>query len=269
MYGVRVRIFLDIGAHFGETLEEVLKEKYAFDRIICFEPSVTCLERLEQFAQKDSRVEVLQKGLSNSTGVEKLYNAGKLNGSIFLDGDLSNQKSESIKLVDASTWYSENIEKDDFVVIKTNCEGSEVQIVDSFLKGGTFEHFYSLLITFDIRDYPSLAYQEIEIRKRLEATSFVNFCFSDDVMIGPTHEKRIENWLTLFGVDLPNQSLDDLRKEFSKNLIKFSSKSGKITRLEISLKRFFNYQHYPAFIKNFFRLIKRLLRLNRERSIDH
>jgi len=264
-----VRIFLDIGAHIGETLEEVLKEKYAFDRIICFEPSKTCLESLEKYSERDSRVEVLQIGLSNATCVQKLYNSGELNGSIFSDGESLEKNSESINLVDASAWYSENISEDDFVVIKTNCEGSEVKIVDSFLKGNTFEHFYSLLITFDIRDYPSLAYQEIEIRKRLKATSFVNFCFSDDVMIGPTHEKRIENWLTLFGVDLPNQSLDDLRKKFSKNLIKFSSKSGKFTRLEISLKRFFNYQHYPAFIKNFFRLFKRFLRLNRERSIDH
>lgn len=263
-----MRIFLDIGAHFGETLEEVLKEKYAFDRIICFEPSKTCMESLEKFAKKDSRVEILQIGLSNRTGTEKLYNAGELNGSIFAEEDGLDKNSESISLIDASSWYSKNISKDDFVVIKTNCEGSEVNIVDSFLKGNAFEHFFSLLITFDIRDYPSLAHQEIEIRKRLKSTNFVNFCFSDDVMIGPSHKKRIENWLTSFGVDKPDKSADDLRQAFSKNFLKFSSKSGKFTRLEISLKRVFMYQHLPAFIKNFLRLIKRLLKLNRERSLD-
>ena len=87
-------------------------------------------------------------------------------------------------------------------------------------------------------------------------------------MIGPTHEKRIENWLTLFGVDLPDKSMSDLKKEFSRNFIKFSSKSGRLIRLEISLKKLFNYQHFPNFIKNFLRLIKRLLKLNRERSLD-
>lgn len=263
-----MRIFLDIGAHIGETLEEVLKEKYAFDRIICFEPSKTCLESLEKYAERDSRVEILQIGLSNATCVQKLYNSGELNGSIFSDGESLDKNSESINLVDASSWYSENISEDDFVVIKTNCEGSEVKIVDSFLNGNTFEHFYSLLITFDIRDYPSLSHQEIEIRSRLKATGFINFCFSDDVMIGPTHEKRIENWLTLFGVDLPDKSMSDLKKEFSRNFIKFSSKSGRLIRLEISLKKLFNYQHFPNFIKNFLRLIKRLLKLNRERSLD-
>lgn len=263
-----MRIFLDIGAHIGETLEEVLKEKYAFDRVICFEPSKSCLESLEKYAERDSRVEILQIGLSNITCVQKLYNSGELNGSIFSDGETSDKNSESINLVDASAWYSKNISEDDFVVIKTNCEGSEVKIVDSFLKGSTFEHFYSLLITFDIRDYPSLSHQEIAIRKRLKATGFINFCFSDDVMIGPTHEKRIENWLTSFGVDLPDKSMSDLKKEFLRNFIKFSSKSGRFTRLEISLKKLFNYQHFPSFLKNFLRLIKRLLKLNRERSLD-
>jgi len=263
-----LRIFLDIGAHLGETLKEVSKEKYAFDRIICFEPSKSCIETLEIFAANDPRVEVLQIGLSNITGIEKLYNSGELNGSIFAEDNSEDMNSESISLVDASTWYSKNISPDDFVVIKTNCEGSEVNIVDSFLNGNTFNHFYSLLITFDIRDYPSLAHQEVEIRKRLKATNFVNFCFSDDIMIGPTHEKRIENWLTSFGIDMPQKSQRDLREEFKENFIKFSSKSGKLARLEISLKRIFMYQRLPNFMKNLLRLIKRMLKLNRERSLD-
>ena len=45
-----MRIFLDIGAHTGETLNEVLKEKYAFDRVICFEPSNICMPSLKKYA---------------------------------------------------------------------------------------------------------------------------------------------------------------------------------------------------------------------------
>jgi len=33
------KVFLDIGAHLGETLSEIRKEQYGFDRIVCFEPS--------------------------------------------------------------------------------------------------------------------------------------------------------------------------------------------------------------------------------------
>jgi hypothetical protein len=154
------------------------------------------------------------------------------------------------------------------VVIKTNCEGSEVNIVDSFLNGGTFKYFYSLLITFDIRDYPSLAYKEVEIRKRLKASGYKNFCFSDNMMIGPTHEKRIENWLTSFGVDLPKESTEQLQKQFDASFIKFPKKSGILVRAEIAMKRISRYQSLPSLVKKLLQFIKRLLRMNRERSLD-
>ena len=138
----------------------------------------------------------------------------------------------------------------DFVVIKTNCEGSEVDIIDSFLKGNTFNYFYTLLITFDIRDYPSMAYKELEIRRRLKASGYINFCFSDDMMIGPTHEKRIENWLTSFGVDLPSVSVEDL-----KNLDLFEDIENIITLIE-----------WPQIIEN---KPKNLIELKFEYAKDH
>ena len=262
-----MRVFLDIGAHTGETLNEVLKEKYAFDRIVCFEPSETCLDSLNEYVARDSRVEIHQIGLSNSSGQQTLYNPGELNGSIFSEEENLSDTQESITLVDAHTWYSENLDPSDFVVIKTNCEGSEVNIVDSFLKGDTFQYFYTLLVTFDIRDYPSLAYQEIEIRQRLKSSGHKNFCFSDNMMIGPTHEKRIENWLSSFGVDCPAESIDQLEQRFNKNFVKFSRKSGTFVRLEIAVKRAFQYQSLPVPVKKFLQLLKRLLRMNRERSV--
>lgn len=33
-----MRIFLDVGAHDGQTLAEVLKPEYRFDRVYAFEP---------------------------------------------------------------------------------------------------------------------------------------------------------------------------------------------------------------------------------------
>ena len=263
-----MRIFLDIGAHTGETLNEVLKEKYAFDRVICFEPSNICMPSLKKYADLDSRVEIQQIGLSNVDGKEVLYNPGELNGSIFHEENAISNSSESITLVDAHSWYSENLNPSDFVVIKTNCEGSEVNIIDSFLKGHTFKNFYSLLITFDIRDYPSQAYKEVEIRQRLKNSGYKNFCFSDDVMIGPTHEERIANWLKNFGIDQPLKSSEELKEEFNINFIKFSNKTGILVRAEIKLKRIFKYQSLPSPVKRLLQFLKRLLRLNRERSLE-
>ncbi len=262
-----MRIFLDIGAHTGETLNEVLKEKYAFDRVICFEPSNVCIPSLKKYADLDSRVEIQQIGLSNIDGEETLYNPGELNGSIFHEEHDISDFHEPITLVDAHSWYLKNLNLSDFVVIKTNCEGSEVNIIDSFLNGHTFKNFYSLLITFDIRDYPSQAYKELEIRKRLKISGYKNFCFSDDVMIGPTHEQRIANWLETFGIDQPLKSPEKLKEEFGTNFTKFSQKTGMLVRAEIKIKRIFKYQSLPSPVKKILQFFKRVLRLNRERSL--
>jgi hypothetical protein len=44
-----VKVFLDVGAHLGETLEAALDPRYAFDRIYCFEPAQTCRAQLEAY----------------------------------------------------------------------------------------------------------------------------------------------------------------------------------------------------------------------------
>ena len=47
-----MKIFIDIGAHIGQTLHEVSKEKYAFDKIVCFEPSSLCWDELKKLLWK-------------------------------------------------------------------------------------------------------------------------------------------------------------------------------------------------------------------------
>ena len=34
------------------------------------------------------------------------------------------EAAETIKLQDANEWFQNNVNKDDFIVVKTNCEGS-------------------------------------------------------------------------------------------------------------------------------------------------
>jgi hypothetical protein len=127
------------------------------------------------------------------------------------------------------------------------------------------KNIYSFLITFDIRHYKEFQHREIEIRKRLQKEELKNFCFSDNVMIGISHEKRIENWLTLFGIDSQIKDVDLLRKLHEKEFLKYSSKSGYFPRWEIRIKRIFNYENFPDWIKNALRFLKRMLGLNRER----
>tara|TARA_A100001011_G_C14162235_1_gene778789 strand:- start:263 stop:1078 length:816 start_codon:yes stop_codon:yes gene_type:complete len=271
-----MKIFLDIGSHIGETLFEVSKEKYAFDKIYCFEPSKYCLDDLKKFSDNDKRITICDFGLSNQNQDAELFQPGSLGGTIVTSEvhDLGknhdktfkdNRDIEKIKLRDANEWLSEHTSPKDYIVVKTNCEGSEVDILESLIDGGYLKNIYSFLITFDIREHKEHQHRELEIRKKLKQESVKNYCFSDDVMIGRTHEKRIENWLKLFGIDTDNDNVESLRSKYQKTFSKYANKKGFFARWEIRLKRDLNYELIPNWLKNLLRSIKRLAGLNRER----
>lgn len=262
-----MKVFLDIGSHIGETLQEVTKDKYAFDKIVCFEPSSFCIDKLQKFSSEDDRIVICEFGLSNRNEDADLFEPGTLGGTIFKSKDnaFDIEKVEKIKLCDTNEWFINNLSIDDYIVVKTNCEGSEVDIIDSLIDGNFMKHIYSFLITFDIREHEELDHREIEVRKRLKEEKLRNFCFSDDVMIGSSHEERIGNWLKLFGIDSDNKDIDSLRIRYHKQFLKYSRKSGFFTRWEIRLKRKFNYNNFPDSLKNILRLFKRILGLGREK----
>jgi FkbM family methyltransferase len=271
-----MKIFIDIGSNVGETLIEATKEKYAFDKIYCFEPSLYCIEDLQKFADKDKRITICDFGLSKGNQNAELFQPGSLGGTI-VKGEIhdvgkdhdetfrDDRKVESIKLRDASEWFKENINPNDCIVVKTNCEGSEVDILDSLIDGDFMKNIYSFLVTFDIREHKDFQHRELEIRQRLKKEKIKNFCFSDDVMIGHTHEQRIENWLKLFGIDSENKDVQSLRKNYQQTFLKYSSKNGFFTRWEIRLKRNLNYKLLPSWIKIPLRLTKRAFGLHREK----
>jgi len=271
-----MKIFVDIGSHIGETLLEITKEKYAFDKIYCFEPSTYCIEDLKKFANEDRRITICDFGLSNKNQDAELFQPGSLGGTIVKADkhDLGKEhdetfrddrKVEKIKLRDANEWFLENINPEDYIVVKTNCEGSEVDILDSLIDGNFMKNIYSFLITFDIREHKAYQYREIEIRKKLKKEVVKNFCFSDDVMIGHTHETRIAHWLQLFGIDSDNKDLELLRSRYKEVFFKYANKNGFFNRWEIRLKRDLNYKSLPNWLKNFLQSIKRMAGLNRER----
>ncbi len=273
-----MKIFLDIGSHIGETLHEVTKEKYAFDKIYCFEPSTYCINELMKIAALDSRIEICNFGLSNEDTDAELVMPGSLGGTIFKgaadgwvkDHDntfVSDREAEKVELRNANKWFKENINPSDYIVVKTNCEGSEVDILDSLIDGGFMNNIYSFLVTFDIRENPAHQHKELEIRKKLRKEAVKNFCFSDDVMIGPTHEKRIENWLSLFGIDTDVHDIKLLRNRYEKIFSKYANRNGFFHRWEIRIKRGLNYHLLPESIKKSLRFVKRILKLSRESSI--
>ena len=263
------KVFLDIGAHTGESLQEVIKPIYGFDRIIAFEPSSACWSVLQNLQDSDSRIELCRFGLADGRQELLLYGSGKDSAST-LDSEFNvgtDSTSETVLLEDASVWAKMHLDPKDLIVAKLNCEGGEVDILRSWIRSDIIGIFYNIMITFDIRNFKSLRYQEGELRAQLRRLCLSNTCFADDVMLGPSHGERLSHWLTLFGLDQPPlPSLASYRTLYSSALSCYSLKRGYRQRLELLLKEKFNYAALPAPAKVFLQRTKALFGLSVERN---
>jgi FkbM family methyltransferase len=191
-----VRVFLDVGAHVGETLKPALDSRYQFDRIVCFEPVQSCCAILEKLA--DWRVEICRFGLWNETSRRPIYGAGAIGATLFGNPEQSGQ-AEFVDLRKASDWFQEHMSDDDEVYLKLNCEGSECDILDDLLDSEEIGKVTSILVDFDVRKVPSLAHREPEVRERLEGAGYSNVLCLKERYKGPTHTATVENWLQFAG----------------------------------------------------------------------
>ena len=162
-----MRIFIDVGAHYGETLDVALDPRWGFDRVFSLEPSQDCQRLLGRF--RDPRIVLDDRGLSNQTGTADLLGAGLLGGSVYADKPQGEGGGvETISLVRASQWLREHTTADDDVWLKLNCEGSEADILDDMLESDELDRVRSIYVDFDIRKIPSQADRQPKIEARLQ-----------------------------------------------------------------------------------------------------
>jgi FkbM family methyltransferase len=186
-------IFLDVGAHTGETLRAVLDPKYRFDHVVCFEPVKSCCRELRRF--RDPRLKVCEFGLLDHNTRARIFDAGEVGASVFED-KTGGAVSEWADFVRAGDWFKENLSTDDLVYMKLNCEGSEVSILEDLMNTGEIGKVAFALVHFDVGKIPSQRHREKPLwaRLRAEATSCLVYDF-EEIEKGPTFVSTMQNWL--------------------------------------------------------------------------
>ena len=104
-----MKVFIDVGSHDGETLNEVLDKKYNFDKIYCIEPSKESISKLKKF--KDNRIKIFPVAFGNENKKSKLFSSGDLSASIYSNN--SNSKFEEINIIKTSEWFDLEIKEGD------------------------------------------------------------------------------------------------------------------------------------------------------------
>ena len=191
-----MKIFLDVGAHRGQTLAAV--QERDFDRIYAFEPVSQHWPELELIADKRARVE--RFGLWNRTAEVELFDPGTKGAGMWIKDKRRKDTPitrELCKFQRATDWFRANLRDGDRVWLKLNCEGCECDILDDLLDSGEFHRVAYLMVDFDVRKIAALQHRQGQMMERLSAYPPPRVMVSRAAMVGDTHRDRILHWLDL------------------------------------------------------------------------
>lgn len=187
-------IFLDVGAHEGQTLEEVVKPEYGFEQIYAFEPMPRQFEVLVERFGSNARVRMLRIGLGAKTAERPLYgDNANMGASLYPAKRDVDAKVETYCYFVAARVIFDALTGP--LIVKLNCEGAEVEILDSLIDGDQLGKIANVLIDFDIRKVTGREAEAERILERLAAVGFDRYSLAEEVMVGATHQQRIARWL--------------------------------------------------------------------------
>ena len=187
-------VFIDVGGHRGETLEEISKPIWLFDRIFCFEPQLDCVKSLRERFTKGN-IRIIPAALDDATGTSILFGS-EMGASLFEDkADIDRNRQQQIHTLRATEFFRKHIHEDDLVIMKLNCEGAEGRILRDLMESDELHKIGNVMIDFDLHKIRSMRSEPRRILRMLTNVGFRNYFLAEDVMVGTTHASRIRNWL--------------------------------------------------------------------------
>jgi len=188
------KVFLDIGAHHGETAKIALEKKYKFDELYCFEPVHSCCCEIKKI--NDKRIKICEFGFWNKNCTKKIYGAGGKGASLYRDKFRQEVKAEKIKLINVSEWFSDNVSQNDKIYLKINCEGSECVILDELISSGEYKKIDVLMVDFDVRKIPSQKHLRPIMKEKIDKLGIPKVFYVDEYNLGRgTHSYFTHYWL--------------------------------------------------------------------------
>ena len=138
------KVLVDIGSNVGDTIRLLKKKSGPFDAIYAFEPNPY------HSALYDDCPDVLL-----STSAMWTYN-GKVKFNIYNDPHMAcsglykrtNMEAEEIEVecLDFSEWLKNNLDPDDYIVLKMDVEGAEFKILKHAINNGGIENVNELYV---------------------------------------------------------------------------------------------------------------------------
>lgn len=190
-----MKVFVDVGSHEGQTIEEVVKPEWGFDSIFALEPMPEQFRACRRAFQADHRVSCLNLALGDKTGYALMYGDNEnLGASLFQDkDDVNPQRQTAVDMMDARGFFEGLPESD--LYVNMNCEGGELPILTRLLESGSIKRIKALLVDFDILKVPGHEADVEDLRSGLDMSGITWTCEYPLVDEDATHQEQIAQWL--------------------------------------------------------------------------
>ncbi|MCP9826040.1 FkbM family methyltransferase [Synechococcus sp. EJ6-Ellesmere] len=198
------KILIDEGGFNGTATLAALDPIFEFDKIFTIEPSARLVSKIKNKIS-DPRVTVLKCALSNKTATSSFFNSGNPGGSVYQQapafGSEGVGNQSIVQLVDASLFVDIFINNNDLVFMKLNCEGSEVDILESLLLSGKISRIKNMLIDLDALKIESEVDRALKIMASVRQSG-ASFFTPEEVQFNMvTNYGGIHNWLQRAGAE--------------------------------------------------------------------
>jgi FkbM family methyltransferase len=134
------RIFIDCGAHCGESILRA-KEQFGLDiQVISFEAVPQLANELSKIYDTDDSVQICNAAVYiEDSMIDINICPAFTDGSSILTTLNDNHKARQVKVpcFDLSTWISNNFTTEDYIILKLDIEGAEYQVLPKLIADGT------------------------------------------------------------------------------------------------------------------------------------
>lgn len=191
-------VFLDIGAHTGETLRVAQDRRWGFDHIHCFEPASACVDTLNDVMADDRRVTIHAVALWDRPAEITLHGAGAVGASLF-DGKpvAAAPADETVAAVETASYLDGILPHDVELTVKINVEGAELEVLQGLLEvvsdSSTGRRLRSLLVHVDADKIAGHEQRAADVRTVLAQLG--GSTVEESPFFGPTVEAKTTRWL--------------------------------------------------------------------------
>ena len=141
-------VFVDCGAHKGQSIIKARKI-YGNDIFVhSFEVIPILSEKLNKEYIDDSRIKVYNNAVWIDNSVKSIHiskTKSSWGNSLYDRFDLNDTIKIDVQCIDFTKWVSENINLNDYNILKLDIEGAEYEVLNKMMDTNTLEYFNELV----------------------------------------------------------------------------------------------------------------------------